>query len=383
MATITKTDTGFDSDNLTTYTFSGKSFGAASTDRKIIVGAWTRDTSSINVVSATIGGVSASVVIDHACTSGSMKSIALLIADVPTGTTGDVVITYNTQSSDCYIIVYATTGLTSSTPTDTSEPASTTLDVMKGGVVVALSENPSTTQSASWSGLTEDLDVLFDSSHDISAASKVIEETTIGFAPVCTWSVSGVGDLIMASFPATVPFTNPGNAYASDDTYATCAATDGEVTVEVSLDGGNSYGTALSKTFTGTEGSQTFGDADTELWGHSPTRADVVDANLRIRVTHGIYSQVYKTFGFTTGTDILTGIEISIEAKYVSSTIFIDLIQVKIYYGTSTLPVQAGSMAYASNGRKAGEGVGSGTGVLCFFDGLSWIACDTGAVVSA
>lgn len=43
----------------------------------------------------------------------------------------------------------------------------------------------------------------------------------------------------------------------------------------------------------------------------------------------------------------------------------------------------AGRMAYASNGRKNGEGSGAGTGVLVFHDGSSWKACDTGATVSA
>lgn len=43
----------------------------------------------------------------------------------------------------------------------------------------------------------------------------------------------------------------------------------------------------------------------------------------------------------------------------------------------------AGSVAFASNGRKNGEGAGAGTGVLCFHDGTAWRACDTGATVAA
>lgn len=43
----------------------------------------------------------------------------------------------------------------------------------------------------------------------------------------------------------------------------------------------------------------------------------------------------------------------------------------------------AGDMAYASNGRKAGEGAGVGTGVQVFKDGTAWIAVDTGAAVAA
>lgn len=43
----------------------------------------------------------------------------------------------------------------------------------------------------------------------------------------------------------------------------------------------------------------------------------------------------------------------------------------------------AGSLAFASDGRKNGEGAGAGTGVLCFHDGTAWRACDTGATVAA
>ena len=53
-------------------------------------------------------------------------------------------------------------------------------------------------------------------------------------------------------------------------------------------------------------------------------------------------------------------------------------------YTVASLPaLSAGSIAYASNGRKNGEGVGSGTGVLVFRDGTAWRACDTGATVAA
>lgn len=43
----------------------------------------------------------------------------------------------------------------------------------------------------------------------------------------------------------------------------------------------------------------------------------------------------------------------------------------------------ANSYAYANNGRKNGEGVGVGTGVMIFCDGVAWRAVDTGATVAA
>lgn len=53
-------------------------------------------------------------------------------------------------------------------------------------------------------------------------------------------------------------------------------------------------------------------------------------------------------------------------------------------YTVATLPtVGAARVAYASNGRKAGEGSGAGTGVQVFCDATAWRAVDTGATVAA
>lgn len=53
-------------------------------------------------------------------------------------------------------------------------------------------------------------------------------------------------------------------------------------------------------------------------------------------------------------------------------------------YAVASLPTGvAGMTAFATDGRKNGEGAGNGSGVLVFFDGSSWCACDTGATVAA
>lgn len=178
-------------------------------------------------------------------------------------------------------------------------------------------------------------------------------------------------------------FANPGNIYASDNAYATLAAISGVLTVDVSKNAGADWQVPRTVTFTGSDTTQTCGTGSTELWGASWTRADMIDANFRVRLSHNGISQIFKTFGFATGTDPLTGIEIAIEGKYATSTLSLDHLKVKIYYGTSPLTIQAGSQAFATNGRKNGEGAGAGTGVLVFHDGTAWKAVDTGATVAA
>jgi len=69
-----------------------------------------------------------------------------------------------------------------------------------------------------------------------------------------------------------------------------------------------------------------------------------------------------------------------------SLSISIDgLLKVKSFT-VATLPVSAsvGTIAYATDGRKNGEGAGSGTGVLVFFDANDdWCSVDTGTPVAA
>jgi len=170
----------------------------------------------------------------------------------------------------------------------------------------------------------------------------------------------------------TIGFTNPANIYSTNNVYATLAATSGILTVEVSKDAGANWQTPKTVTFTGSDSLQVVGNGDTELFGSSFTRADLVDANFRIRLSQGNISQVYKNFGFSTGTDILTGINISIEGNYNSPTLSLDLLECKIFYGSSVLPVQMGSVAFASDGRKVGETAGNGTGTPVYYDSISW-----------
>ena len=49
------------------------------------------------------------------------------------------------------------------------------------------------------------------------------------------------------------------------------------------------------------------------------------------------------------------------------------------------LPATAsvGSLMFATDGRKTGEGAGAGTGVLCYYDGIAWRRVDDGTTVLA
>ena len=181
------------------------------------------------------------------------------------------------------------------------------------------------------------------------------------------------------------PFTDPGNIYADDGSYSTVSSPDGVLNVSISGNGGTSYSSVLSKTFGAGETLETYGNGTTELWGGSWLGSQMNDTNFRVKLSvndTNLSQNIYKTFGFTPPTNaMMLGIEISVSAKWDGSILSADLLEVRLYYGGSVLPVQPGSQAYASNGRKAGEGAGAGSGVLVYYDGNDWIASDTGLPV--
>jgi hypothetical protein len=197
--------------NLTTYTFSSENLGAADAGRYIIVGVTARNSTADRTLdSVTVGGVAATIVADIA--DGTSRA-SIAIAAVPTGTTGDVVVTYSGQQLRCRIGLWRATGI-DPTPHDTETDGSDTvpsasLNVPAGGFAVAVAmENALTT--ATWVGLTE----AWDAQNEITmtGAGDEFASAQTGLAISCTfaantgnqagafasWGPAGGGDVTVA-----------------------------------------------------------------------------------------------------------------------------------------------------------------------------------------
>lgn len=115
----------------------GISFGAEASDRRIIV-AVAGEASNRTLTGGTIGGVTADVV--FAQTGNTQRSTGILIAHVPTGTSGTVALTWNDTNAAHTIIVFRATGLASNTKLDangsTVDPSSIALTTGAGGFVI-------------------------------------------------------------------------------------------------------------------------------------------------------------------------------------------------------------------------------------------------------
>jgi len=153
----------------------------------------------------------------------------------------------------------------------------------------------------------------------------------------------------------TSSWTNRIKAYASDNDYATHTSPSGKIYARLSRDAGTTWTDAIYVTHVGAEGSLTFGDGATELWGTSWTGADMDDASFRVR----IYANADDSFNYADYYDFafdaeiaagktVTGIKVITEAKWDGTTTSLDHITVTAYAGDSPLEIADGSLSYDS-----------------------------------
>lgn len=151
-----------DASNLTTYTFATQNLGTAAGGRYIAVGIGARGTNSgLTISTVTIAGVSATETIQVTNSASSNNVSGIYIAAVPTGTTGDVVVTFSVGVLRCAIQMYRLVGIDSITASDTGTSTAldptTSIDVPAGGVAIGAA-NCSNATTATWTGITEDYD---------------------------------------------------------------------------------------------------------------------------------------------------------------------------------------------------------------------------------
>lgn len=192
-----------DTSNSTTYNFSSVSFGAESATRQIIVGIVGVVNSNQSISSVTIGGVSATQVVQA---SNGGQPLGLYIAN-PTGTSGTVSVTFSTTMFRAHIGVWRMVAANSATAEDTislgggSTGLQTgTIDHSAGGVIIAYGIG-NNTGNHGWTGVNEDFDTTVESLHAVSGAS--IQLSTSGTGRTITanpGSGSSVYGLVAASW---------------------------------------------------------------------------------------------------------------------------------------------------------------------------------------
>jgi hypothetical protein len=189
--------------SLSEYTLSGLDFGAATGSRYLLAAISFEGLGSIS--SVTIGGVTASLVV-AASNSGSAVKAAMYMANVPTGTSGDVVVNLSGGNANfCYAHLFRISKISSATPhdtdTDITSAYSKPITIPAGGVAVGLFSGSTTATSATWTNLTERNELDFDS-RLTSAACDNFASTQASLTVTVTGSPSpgNTAAFVIASF---------------------------------------------------------------------------------------------------------------------------------------------------------------------------------------
>lgn len=195
--------------NLTTYSFTSQSFGDEASDRQIIIAVnGYRSTAQADLSSATIGGVSATL---SASRVSANDVSAIFIANVPTGTTGTVSVTFGTDQTEAAIAIYRATA-TSTTATNAGsevneDPISATIASIPKYHYLIASAMVNASATATWTGATEAYDDTLTEAGSVFGAYTDITTDQTNYVLSCDHTVLSTNGPVMvwAIFQYTPP----------------------------------------------------------------------------------------------------------------------------------------------------------------------------------
>lgn len=205
-AFVTYLGSAVDISNLTTYTFSGESLGSAAANRYILVSVSTRGVSAHTHDTVTVGGVTATQV---ATVLTGVSRESQFIANVPTGSTGDIVVTNSTGVSRCGVAWWnldnPLNGVVASATTTASltDPLALTINVpANGGVIASVSHTNGTLSTTT--NVTKDYDESIESTVYHVGGSKIYTSAQTGLG--VTVDMTGISNSVgVASAWAPTP----------------------------------------------------------------------------------------------------------------------------------------------------------------------------------
>lgn len=211
--------------NATVYTFSAQNFGTESADRRIIVAVASRKAATPTTLSVTIGGVAATEVASLWHNPSDSQFAGIYMAHIPTGASGDIVLTFGAGMVRAGIGVYSVVGEGSIEIYDTASSnaldPSILLDIPEGGFALATASFLNAS-SAIWSGLTEDFDIgiegqiTFTSASDEGLTAETDRAISCNYSPSTTeraavfasWSLIPAPTITTSSLPNGVVDTS-------------------------------------------------------------------------------------------------------------------------------------------------------------------------------
>jgi hypothetical protein len=203
-----------DATDLTTYTFASQNLGTAAADRVIIVTMATRKagTAALTFDSVTIGGVSATINIQRQYAPANTSVAAIASAVVPTGTTGDIVITMSATVLRMQIGVSRVTGVADHTTMydsggDDINPIAVSLNIPAGGFAVGavVAGAVNNANNWTWANLTENYEINSEANMPSTGASNSFATAQTGLAISATGLGGSEGTGVFASWAEVAP----------------------------------------------------------------------------------------------------------------------------------------------------------------------------------
>ena len=186
---ITYNGTASDSTDLTTYSFAGVAIGTAATNRLVYIAITFTAPTAATISSATIGGISASII----DITGQGNSTFFIYANVPTGTTATVSITFSIACNRVVIGSYSLYNLKSKEPITrayingwTSGSISTSVDVPADGIIIAGVNNSTNNNAITWTNATSRYSTIVDTNFRSAGASIQVSTGTSSYTVTAT-----------------------------------------------------------------------------------------------------------------------------------------------------------------------------------------------------
>lgn len=194
----------------TTYTFISEALGTPSADRIIILtvhgrinGAGSR---TITAASSSINGVAVTKLVELSSGASNGCHTAILLAAVPSGSSGNIVIAWSGSMFRCTVGVYVATGLnTTAVDTDSTALDNTTLNLSYNdqGIVLGCSYSAANAAGAAWTGVTEDYDATQSADSTYSGAHSSAQSGSGTLACKVDWTTATNPSTVYASFEPT------------------------------------------------------------------------------------------------------------------------------------------------------------------------------------
>lgn len=181
-----------DVSNASAYTFTAQNLGIVNAGRYIVVAIASRKAgATTTITSATIGGVAATIVVQNSSTVTNTSVTGLVIASVPSGANGDVVINFGATMVRCGIALYRLDRLPSASAydnqTSTADDPAVSLNVPDHGCAIGIATTNGAAL-ATWTGLTKDFDVTMEATNQYSGASKKFVMARSALSIIANWN---------------------------------------------------------------------------------------------------------------------------------------------------------------------------------------------------